>query len=74
MYFSPNDFSPNHVLLQMLQSDWLRYSLCLFLVFRNNFEKMANTSWFLLKQLDYSLSISMKRWLTQVFTHTFSVN
>ena len=40
---------------------------CLFLVFRNNFEEITNTSLFLLKhlfllkQLDYSLSISMKR-------------
>ena len=35
---------------------------CLFLVFRNNFEEITNTSLFLLKQLDYSLSISMKRY------------
>ena len=33
---------------------------CLFLVFWNNFEEITNTSLFLLKQLDYSLSISMK--------------
>ena len=32
----------------------------LFLVFRNNFEEKTNTSLFLLKQLDYPLSISMK--------------
>ena len=37
---------------------------CLFLAFRNNFEEITNTRLFLLKQLDYSLSISMKRWLT----------
>ena len=38
----------------------------LFLVFRNNFEGITNTSLFLLKQFDYSLSISMKRQLTPV--------
>ena len=34
---------------------------CLFLVFRNNFKEITNTSLFLQKQLDYSLSISVKR-------------
>ena len=33
----------------------------LFLAFRNNFEEITNTSLFVLKQLDYSLEISMKR-------------
>ena len=30
-----------------------------FLVFRNNFEEIAKKSLFLIKQLDYSLSISL---------------
>ena len=33
---------------------------CLFFVFRNNIKEITNTSLFLPKQLDYSLSISMK--------------
>ena len=66
------------VLLQMLQSDWLRHLLSIcqkisssseymtlrqrfskkklflyFLVFRNNFDEITNTSLFLLKKLDY---------------------
>ena len=74
----------SRILLQMLQSDWLRYLLsirqlniewqrvtrqgqvfrkkqCLFVVFRSNFEELTNTNLFLLKQLDYSLSVSIKR-------------
>ena len=35
---------------------------CLFLDFRNHFKERTNTSLFLLKQLDYSLEISMKRY------------
>ena len=38
----------------------------LFLVFQNNFEEITYVSLFLLKQLDYSLSISIKRQLTLV--------
>ena len=34
---------------------------CLFLVYLNNFEEIMNTGSFLLNQLDYLLSISMKR-------------
>ena len=36
--------------------------------FLNNLEEIKNASSFLLKQLDYmySLSISMKRWLTRI--------
>ena len=45
----------------MQQGRVFRKKLCLFLVFRNNFEEITKTNLFVLKQLDYLLSISMKR-------------
>ena len=39
-----------------------KYNVYILLAFRNNFEEIRNTeSWILLKQLDYTFSISLKR-------------
>ena len=45
------------------RSSFSQTKQCLFLVFWNNFEEITITSLYLLKQLDYSLSSSMRWYL-----------